>query len=89
MMGISPSPQPSPSGRGGTCRAKVNALRERWLSSPECSLRGVSKPQPTSGDAHLHCTKRSAVQVSRVAPVRWADVDIVPERSERDAVRAG
>lgn len=28
MMGISPSPQPSPSGRGGTCRAKVNALRE-------------------------------------------------------------
>jgi hypothetical protein len=27
--------------------------------------------QVKSGDAHLHCTKRSAVQVSRVAPVRW------------------
>jgi hypothetical protein len=26
---------------------------------------------------------------SQVAPVRWADVDIVPERSEWDAVRAG
>ena len=26
-------------------QAKVNALRERWLSSPECSVRGVSKPQ--------------------------------------------
>ncbi len=30
--------------------AKVNALRERWLSSPECSLRGVSKPQSASGE---------------------------------------
>jgi hypothetical protein len=34
MMGIStltgtrPSPQPSPSGRGGTCRTEVNVLRE-------------------------------------------------------------
>ena len=55
--------------------AKVNALREWWLSSPECSLRGVSKPQSASGDA------------SRVAPALWAGVDIVPERSEWDAVR--
>ncbi len=38
---------------------KVNALRERWLSSPECSslapparagVRGVSKPQSASGE---------------------------------------
>ena len=31
-------------------QAKVNALRERWLSSPECSLRGISKPQSASGE---------------------------------------
>lgn len=35
MMGISPSPQPSPSGRGGTCRAKVSALRESQVKSGE------------------------------------------------------
>ena len=29
---------------------KVNALREWWLSSPECSLRSVSKPQSASGE---------------------------------------
>ena len=31
-------------------RAKVNALRERWLSNPECPSRGVSKPQSASGE---------------------------------------
>ena len=35
---------------GDLRQAKVNALRERWLSSPECSLRGVSKPQSASGE---------------------------------------
>ncbi len=39
--------------------AKVNALREWWLSSPECSslapparagVRGVSKPQSAGGE---------------------------------------
>ncbi|MDQ3006314.1 MAG: hypothetical protein M3R47_13155 [Chloroflexota bacterium] len=40
-------------------QAKVNGLWEWWLSSPECSLRGVSKPQSTSGDA------------SQVAPAFW------------------
>jgi hypothetical protein len=43
--------------------AKVNALRKRWLSSPECSslapparagVRGVSKPQPASGEDLSH-----------------------------------
>jgi len=29
---------------------KVNALREWWLSSPECSLRGVSKPRSATGE---------------------------------------
>ena len=31
-------------------QANVIALREWWLSSPECSLRGVSKPQFVSGE---------------------------------------
>jgi hypothetical protein len=35
---------------GDLRQAKVNALRERWLSSLECSLRGVSKPQSASGE---------------------------------------
>jgi hypothetical protein len=26
------------------------SLREWWLSSPECSLRGVSKPQSATGE---------------------------------------
>ncbi len=34
-------------------QAKVNALREWWLSSPERSLRGVSKPQSATGE-ELH-----------------------------------
>jgi len=33
--------------------AKVNALQEWWLSSPERSLRGVSKPQSATGE-ELH-----------------------------------
>jgi hypothetical protein len=44
MMGISPSPQLSPSGRGGTRREKVNVLREWWLRPKQ------SKPQSMGGE---------------------------------------
>ena len=38
VMAISPSPQPSPSGRGGTCREKVNALREKPYGMKELPM---------------------------------------------------
>jgi hypothetical protein len=53
--------------------AKVYGLRE--LSTP--ALRFGNASQSASGEA------------SQVAPALWADVDIVPERSEWDAVRFG
>ena len=31
-------------------QSRLVSLREWWLSSPECSLRGVSKPQSATGD---------------------------------------
>ncbi|MBM3179705.1 MAG: hypothetical protein FJZ86_05050 [Chloroflexi bacterium] len=31
-------------------QARLASLREWWLSSPECSLRGVSKPQSATGE---------------------------------------
>ena len=37
--------QARPASRKGTI-----SLREWWLSSPECSLRGVSKPQSATGE---------------------------------------
>jgi hypothetical protein len=30
--------------------SRLASLREWWLSSPECSLRGVSKPQSAAGE---------------------------------------